>query len=182
MNTTTSIPGLKELYFRDLTIQRAARTMGFFLFAAAGIKWATQPVEAVVKVENSPFEIWAAQWGPSVAVGIAAVAAVILIRRYLWVRKVLSDGIIIRATVEDIDTYTRENSHSDTTPAFDRSYTRTYVATIRYAWHGLEKKRRFRLPNSPSTYQIAKGGPVDLIALESDTDSPLIRIVYQGRF
>ncbi|MCP5558988.1 MAG: hypothetical protein H7A55_14685 [Verrucomicrobiaceae bacterium] len=62
--TTPSMPNLKSLYYRDFTIQRAIKTIAFTLFAAAGIKWATQPVPSTVKVENSPFEIWIAQWGP----------------------------------------------------------------------------------------------------------------------
>lgn len=183
MNTTPpSIPSIKSLYYRDNIIGRAFRTMGFALFAAVGFKWVSQPVNSVVKVENSPLEIWVLQWGPTVAVVVAATAALVLVRRYLWVKQVLSNGTTISGTVEDIDLYEREASHSDTTPAFQRSIIRTYVVNIRYAWNGVDKQARFKLPLSPSTYKIAKGGKVDLLVHESAPDKPLISIVYLGRF
>ncbi|MCP5558987.1 MAG: hypothetical protein H7A55_14680 [Verrucomicrobiaceae bacterium] len=84
--------------------------------------------------------------------------------------------------MEDTDVYTRENSHSDTTPAFKRTYTRTYFVIIRYAWKGEDKKVRLKLPNSPSTYNLTKDGEVDLLILDSAPDNPLISIVYLGRF
>ena len=176
------MPNLKSLYYRDFTIQRAIKTIGFTLFAAAGIKWATQPVESVVKVDHSPLEDWIAQWWPAVALCIAALATLVLVRRYQWIKRVLSSGIKIKGCLEDTDVYTRENSHSDNAPAFQRSYTRTYYVTITYEWKGVEKRIRRRLPNSPSTYQITKDIGVDLIILDSAPDRPLIGAVYLGRF
>ena len=176
------MPSLKSLYYRDFTIQRAIKTLLFFLFAAGGIKWATQPVESVVKVELSPMEIWIAQWGPIVAICIAVLALVVMVRRHHWIKKVLSMGTRIKGTLESTDVYKRENSHSDNAPAFERSYTRTYYVTISYAWKGVEKRIRCRLPNSPFTYQITKDDGVDLMVLDSAQDRPLIRNVYLGRF
>jgi hypothetical protein len=183
MNTAApSIPSIKSLYHRDNIIGRSLRTMGFALFAAAGFKWASQPVNSVVEVENSPIEIWVMHWGPTVAVVVAALAAIVLVRRFLWVKQVLSTGTTISGTVEDIDLYEREASHSDSTPAFQRSIIRTYVVDIRYAWNGVEKQARLKLPLSPFTYNISKGGKVDLLVHESAPDKPLISIVYLGRF
>ncbi|MEZ5324743.1 MAG: hypothetical protein R3F19_06740 [Verrucomicrobiales bacterium] len=108
-----SIPSLKSLYYRDFTIQRAVKPLFFFLFAAGGIKWATQAVESLVKVELSPMEIWIAQRVPIVAVGIALLAAVVLVIRYHWIKKFLSMGTKIKGTLEITDVYKRENSHSD---------------------------------------------------------------------
>ena len=177
-----SIPNLQTLYWRDISINRAARTVGFSLFVAAGIKWATQPVASVVKVENSPLEIWVAVWGPTVALVVAALGLIFLVRRYLWVKKVLSEGDVIKGTVQEVDIYSREASHSSNAPAFQRSMIRTYYATICYTWQGVDKKVRFKLPNSPGTYGIAKNGDVDLLALESAPGKPLIRQLYLGRF
>lgn len=177
-----SIPNLLSLYHRDLIMNLAARTIGFSLFAAAGVWWATQPVPSVVKVENSPLELWVAEWGPLVAIGVAALALVVLVRRYLWVKQVLSHGITLKGTVEEVDVYARESSSSDTTPAFRRPVTRTYYAIIRYTWQGVDKKVRIKLPNAPSVYQAFKGHEIDLILLDSAPDKPLIRVVYLGRF
>ncbi len=182
MPSSQSMPSLKSLYRLDRTIERAANTCGFCLFAAAGITWATQPVASVVKVENSPAEIWAAEWGPTVALIVAAVALIVLVRRYLWLKKVLGNGITIKGIVEDVDMYSHEASHSDTTPAFQRSVIRSYYANIRYAWQGVDKKARLKLPYTPSTHQVFKGKEIELIVLDSAPDKPLIRSVYLGRF
>ncbi|MCX6854526.1 MAG: hypothetical protein NTV80_06430 [Verrucomicrobia bacterium] len=183
MNSTPpSIPSLKSLYYRDFTIQRAVQTIGFSLFAAAGIQWATQPVPSVVKVVQSPFEIFAAQWGPLIGVVVAALAVMVLVRRYFWVKSVLCRGAIIKGIVEDVDIYSREASHSDNAPAFQRSYIRSYYVIIRFAAHGVDMKKRFKLPHSPSTYKIIKGHEIDLLVLDSAPGKPLIREVYLGRF
>jgi hypothetical protein len=182
MNATPqSFPNLKSLYWCDFPIKRAANTMGFCLFAAAGIKWATQPVASVVQVENSPFEVWVAESGPTVALVVAALALIFLLRRYLWIRKVLSWGVAIKGTVEDVDIYAREASHSSNTPAFERATIRTYHAIIRYRWGGVDKTVRLKLPSSPGTFGISKDADVELLALESAPAKPLIRQVYLGR-
>ena len=181
-STPSSVLSLKSLYHRDNIIGRALRTMGFALFAAAGFKWVSRPVPSAVKVEMSPLEVWVLQWGPTVALIVAVVAFIVFMQRFAWVKKVLTQGITIKGVVEDVDLYEREASHSDTTPAFERPTIRTYFVTIRYAWNGVDKKVRLKLPLSPSTYQMGKGKEVDLRVLESAPDKPLISIVYLGRF
>ena len=177
----TSIPSLPSLFWRDCTIRRAAEVAGFSLFAAFGIWWATQPVPSVVKVEQSPMEIWAAQWGPTVAVVVSALAVLVLVRRWRWVREVLLHGTPIKGTVEEVDVHSHEAKHSETTPAFKRAQIRTYIAVVRYDWRGMEKTARLKLPNSPAVYEIYKGREIDLLALNSAPDKPLIRTVYLGR-
>jgi hypothetical protein len=184
MNATPpSIPSLKSLYWRDFTIRRAANVAGFMLIAAFGIRWVSQPMpNAVVKVELSPPEEFVMKWGFPIGLALVALAVLVLMWRYQWLKQALSRGTAIKGVVDDVDVYATENKHSDTTPAFQRSYTRSYYARIRYTMRGVERKVRLKLPNSAGTYKIAKGGDVDLLVLESAPGRPLIREVYLGRW
>jgi hypothetical protein len=175
-----TIPGIKSLYHLDPAFHRAVSTCVFFFIAAVGIKWATQPVPSVVKVEKSPFDIWLAELGPIVALVVSVLALLVLVRRYLWVRKVLSRGTTIKGTLADVDIYEREAARSDTSTPFNVAKIRSYYATIRYNWRGLENEVRFKLPLSPSTYQISKDKEIDLIILDSAPKKPLIRAMYLG--
>jgi hypothetical protein len=181
MNTAPpSLPSIKSLYYIDPTIQRAIGTCLFFLFAAAGIKWATQPMPNAIPIEKSPFDIWIADLGPMVALIVATLAFLILIRRYLLVRKILSQGTPIKGTVVEVDMYEREAPRSETRSAFDVAKIRSYYTTIRYNCRGADRQIRLKLPFSPSTYKIAKDNEVDLILLDSAPKSPLIREMYLG--
>ncbi len=176
--TPPAIPSLMSLYYIDSTIGRAGFTTLFALVAGAGFYWVSQPVNAVVKIENSPLEEWVMQWGPAVALGVAALALLILVRRHAWLKKILTQGTPIKGTVEDVTIYEREAPKSENSPAFKTTKIRTYYTVIRYAWKGVETQVRFKLPFSPSTYQITKGGEVDLLILESNPKKPVVRKVY----
>lgn len=176
-----SIPSLKALYWRDTIIQRSIKTAAFMAVVTFGFIWLAPSGPPPPGVDLS-FEIAMAKWVPLAALAIAALALIFLARRYLWVKEVLTHGVPIKGTVEDLDVYAREASHSDNAPAFQRSYIRTYYAIIHYDWNGQPKKARIKLPGSPVVYQISKGKVIDLIALDSAPDQPLIRAVYQGRF
>jgi hypothetical protein len=178
--TPSALPSLKSLYYIDSTIGRAGFTTLFALVAAAGIYWVAQPVPSAVKVELSPLETWVMQWGPAVALGVASLALLILVRRHAWLKKILTQGTPIKGTVEDVTIYEREAPKSENSPAFKTTKIRTYYSVIRYAWKGVETQVRFKLPFSPSTYQISKGGEVDLLILESNPKKPVIRKVYLG--
>jgi hypothetical protein len=181
MNTSApSLPSLKSLYYIDPTIGRAVFTVGFALLAAVGIYWVSQPVPSVVKVENSPVEIWVMQWGSAVALGVAALALLVVIRRHAWLKKILTHGTPIKGSVEDVTLYEREAPKSENAPAFGGAKIRTYYTVIRYTWQGVENQVRFKLPFSPSNYQIAKGAEVDLLLLDSAPKKPVIRKVYLG--
>jgi hypothetical protein len=171
---------LRELYFRDSFIHRASFTTVFGFFAASMFHWVAQPVPSVVKVEQSPFEIYALAWGPTVGVVVGVIALILLVRRYIWLKRVFCEGSAIKGNVEDIDVYSREASHSDATPAFERSIIRTYYAIIRYAWQGDDKTVRLKLPFSPSACQAFKGHEIDLLVHASAPGKPLIRAMYDG--
>ena len=180
MNSVVAVPGLKALYWRDLTIKRAVDTVGFMLLVAAGFRWAAPTGSPPPGVDLS-FEIAMAKWVPVGAIVIAALALIILMRRHLWVKAVLTQGVALKGKLEDVDVFTREDSDSENTPAFQRSVTRSYYVTLRYLWRGADQKVRLKLPNSPYTYGLSKGRDVDLIVLDSAPHKPLIRSVYLGR-
>jgi hypothetical protein len=183
MNSTAAlIPGIRTLYYCDRTFSRALRTFGFCLFATFMIRWATQPVPSAVDIVKSPFDIWMAELGPPVALVVAVLALIVTVRRYFWVRKIISEGTIIQGTVEDLDIYEREASHSDTTPAFERPKIRTYYATIRFNWRGADHQVRYWLPYGASTYKIFKGKETDLILLDSAPKKALLRSLYLEEF
>lgn len=174
-----SLPGIRSLYFLDRPLRRAVTACGFGFLFAIGIRWVTAPQpNAVVKVENSPIEIWVMEWGVVIGLGVAALALFFVVRRYLWIKKVLSQGTLIQGTVADLDIYSREADSSSTTPAFQRPKIHTYYAVIRYAWQGTDRSVRLNLPHSPSTHKLFKGRGTELMVLDSSPGRPLLRSVY----
>jgi hypothetical protein len=111
---------------------------------------------------------------------LTAVAWGVLARRYVLVRKILSQGTPIKGKAVVVDRYdTNSHSDSDTAPM---QFTPTYVyyVTLRYVVEGVERKVRLRLPYSPGTYGIKEEGEVELLVLAEAPRKPLIREVYLG--
>ena len=127
---------------------------------------------------RTPFEEWVMQWGSLVGLVIAALALIFAAWRFVWIKKVLTQGTAINGTVEDVDIYSREADTSSTTPIFQRPGIYTYYALIRYPWQGIDRKVRLNLPLSPSTYQLFKGRAAELLVLDSTAGKPLLRTVY----
>jgi hypothetical protein len=175
-----SIPGLKSLYERDLVIKRAVNTFGFMLLVAVGIRWASQPARSGESPADLSFEAAMGEWVPVGALVLAALAAIVVLQRYLWVKKVFTQGIVIKATVEKLEVH---SSTSDLRKSHGRKPAprRSYYATLRYAVHGVDQTKELRLPNSGFTYGLSKGGETDLMVLEWAPTRPLIRAVYLGR-
>lgn len=133
-----------------------------------------------IPVEKSPFDIWISDFGPMVALIVATLALLVLVRRYLLVKKIISHGTAIKGTVAEVDIYEREARRSETSTAFNVAKIRSYYATIRYNCQGADHQVRLKLPFSPSTYKMAKDKEVDLIVLDSTPKKPLIREMYMG--
>lgn len=172
------VPGFRTLYWQDFTIRRAFNGMIGGLILAAGIWWMIQPVPNALPQAEPPPEV---VYGPWVCVGgivFSVLAGLVLIRRYQFVKEILTHGITVKGTVEDVDVYvaTHRTTGSSTTTT-----TRSYHVTLRYEVQGLERKLRVKLFHSPGTYGLKKEGEVDLIVLESAAHKPLIRAVYLGR-
>lgn len=175
-----SIPSPKSLYRADLIIRRAVSTFGFMLVVAAGVRWATQPARAGNAPIDLSMDAALGDWVPVGALVVAVLAALVALQRYLWVKKVFTQGIVVRATIEDLkvhawQTDSKSVAGGKTAPRY------SYWATLRYAVHGVEQTKELRLPNSGFTYGLAKGGQTDLIVLEWSPNRPLIRAVYLGR-
>lgn len=174
-----SIPGFRSLYWSDFTLRRSVHACGLGLMVVIGIWWAFQPATPVVSKEDAAFDAAFARYAQAGGAVLALVAGAIWIRRYLLVKKILTRGAIVPATVEEVDVFDT-NRHSDssrirTTPTY------AYYATVRYSMHGRERTARFKLLHSPSTYGLKKGGETDLMVLDAAPGTPLIRSVYLGR-
>lgn len=173
----TPFPSFRTLYWQDFTIRRAFNGMIGGLILAAGIWWMTQPVPNALPQAEPPPEV---VYGPWVCVGgivFSVLAGIVLIRRILFVKEVLSHGITVKGAVEEVDVYVA--THRDSGSTQTRT-TRSYHVTVRYEVQGFEQKLRVKLFHSPSTYGLKKEGEVDLIVLESAPQKPLIRSVYLG--
>ncbi len=174
------LPGLRSLYWMDFTIQRAVLPGVLGLMLAAGMWWMTQPIpNAGPQGEMTP-EVEYAPWVAAAGLALTAVAWGVLARRYILVRKILSQGTPIKGTAVVVDRYdTNSHSDSDTAPM---QFTPTYVyyVTLRYVVEGVERKVRLRLPYSPGTYGIKEEGEVELLVLAEAPRKPLIREVYLG--
>jgi len=174
------LPSLSTLYWNDRAFGRWAKTIGFSLVVAAGMWWATRPVPGALVTENTAFDAEVGKAVPPIALAVAGVALVLLILRYLTVKKTLTRGIAIQGLVEHIDIYSREQD-TDRTPGQKRSYVRTYWATLVYTFGGKERRVKLKLPNSGFTFGLSKGRETDLMVLESSPDKPLILSIYQNR-
>jgi hypothetical protein len=177
-----SLPGLVSLYHRDIIIRHAVNTAGFGLLVAAGMQWASQPVPgAPPPPADAPMGAAEADIISLVGLGLFAVAALVLIWRFLRLRKVLGQGALIVGKVDEVETMEFEVHNSTNNPS-QRSYRRSYYVVVRYTAMGAERKARFKLPNSPSVYKLFKDHDVELSVLDSSPDKPLIRIIYLGKY
>ena len=164
----------------DFAIRRATHVAAFSLLAGFGMRWAGQPQPNAVIVEHAPEMAYIQQWAVPAGLLIAALALMVLVRRYRWIGKTLRQGTAIQGIVRNVDIYEREAERTSTTPAFGAAKIRTYYAEIGYTCQGVEHRVRFKLPFSPPTYQMAVDREVDLIVLDCTPKKPLIRKVYLG--
>jgi hypothetical protein len=180
-NAPRTCPGLVSLYWRDFTIKYAVNTAAMALLLAVGIPWATQPVSP----DQPPAPVFLeAALAEKVSAGflvLAALALIVLLRRYLLISKILRHGEILRGIVDEIDVLSRRTDNH--TRAIRKPvYSYTYFVVIHYGLPAMQKKVRLKLPQSAFTYGMVKGGEADLIVLASTPDKPLLREVYLGRF
>ena len=177
-----ALPGLFSLYRRDIIIRFSLNAFVFGLFVVGGIQWASQPVPgSPPQIDSMPFGIPEVQLISLIGLGLSSVGALIGVFRFLRLRKVLGQGRLIVGKVDEVETMEFEVSNSSSSPSH-RSYRRSYYVVVRYTAMGAERKARFKLPNSPSVYQLFKDHDVELSVLDSSPDRPLIRIIYLGRF
>jgi hypothetical protein len=179
-SNSPALPSLSTLYWNDRAFGRWAKALGFSLVVAAGMWWASRPVPGALVTENTAFEAELGKAVPPIALAVAGLALVLLILRYLTVKKTFTQGTFIKGLVEDITVYSRELD-SDRPLGEKRSYVRTYWVTLAYTFAGKERRVKLKLPNSGFTFGLAKGQETDLVVLESRPEKPLIRSVYLKR-
>ena len=175
------LPSFSTLYWGDRTLRSALHGTISGLVVAAGFWWLQQPVPNALPQAEPPIELVLAPWICLAGLVFAALAALVLIRRYLFVKEILCHGATVQGTLEEIDTYS--TTSQSTTSHGSRTTTRTYVyyISLRYAVHGIDQQVGFKLMHSPSTYGLAKDRPVELNVLDSKPNQPLIRALFKER-
>lgn len=173
------MPGFKHLYRHDRIIWGAAHKILFGLMIVAGMWWISRPQPNAPTPPEAiqSFDAQVIPWGTAIGVALSTISALVLVWRYLWVKKVLTSGITVKGIVENIESAAFRTNEGSKTKA---TYRHVYWATLRYAVHGVEQQVCQKLPNSGYTYGLVKGREVDLIVLETSPRKPLIRAIYTG--
>jgi hypothetical protein len=179
-STPHPFPGLRTLYRVESMIQRSVTVMILGLMLAGGIWWVVRPFPNAPTPAYPSMTVQYAPWISAAGVTLAALAGLVVLGRYLLVKKIFSHGDVIKGTAVEVDRHDT-NMHSDTRTGSMRT-TPTYVhyVTLNYDVHGDDYTVRQKLPHTPSTYGIKKGGEVALLVLEAMPRKPLIREVYLG--
>lgn len=181
--TTASLPlpRLSTLYWDDRTIRGSIHAIVMAALFAGGFYWVTQPIPGVAPIPGPSFEEEIAPFVPLVTGTLAAVGIVVFLRRWFFIRSVLTQGVIVKGRVdkmETVETQTNDNSSTSVRP----TYRRTYFATVRYALSdGHPRSACIRLPSSPSVHGVFEDKDIDLVVLESNPNKPLIKSVYARR-
>lgn len=173
------VPSLRELYWVDFTIRRSATAIMMGGLLSAGVWWMAETAAPVVPPNEPPIEIVYGPWVAAAGIGLAVLAGIVLLRRYLLVKEILRHGVSITGIVETADRFDT-NTHSDT-GTLKTTPTYAYYVTVRYTVDGFEQKVRVKLPHSPGTYGLKQDGDADLLVLNSMPHKPLIRPLYLGR-
>ena len=175
-----AIPTLSMLFWNDRIFHRAVYFAGFALMVAVGFWWVSRPMpNAPPPSVDLSFEKAMAERIPPVALAVAALALLVAGLRYLRVRKVFTEGSLIRGTVQEL-----KSESFQTTANVDQSHgtkyrtVHSYYITLRYTAQGVERTVRQKLPNSGFTFGLREGGEVELMVLDSKPDRPYIRAVY----
>lgn len=174
------VPSLKSLFAQDFIFGRAVRTGVFLVVVAVGVRWATEPSRAAVTPVDLSMEKALGDWIPPIALTLAALGPVIAVSRYRWVKKVFTEGITVKATVEDLEVYSWSPGTIEGS-SVKKASRHAYYVKLRYAVHGVERTIERKLPNSGYTYGLVKGQETELMVLDSSPDRPLIRSVYLGK-
>jgi len=175
-----SSPTLQTLYWNDVIIHRACKTILFAIVVAIGFVWVRQPMPNADPTLDFTFEKSVEKWAPPIALGVAAIAALVAVRRYFVVTRILRQGAIVKGLVQDLIVHSwRERSSSSKAVVANNRH--AYYAVIAYAVHGVDKTIRLKLPNSGTTFGLVKGRETDLSVLDWAPGKPLIRAVYLGR-
>ena len=177
----TAMPCFQALYTCDFLFQLGCNATVIALIVALMIHWLKPPTPTDPTIFVSPPEAFVGEWGSTVAFGIAGLALVAVIRRYLWVKKVLSKGTLIRGRIMKIECRKYDaNARLDLDERRWRGphIVQNYYAEVRYTAGGGEWQVTIGLPLSPHFFKVVSGEEVDLLVLDSSPQRPLLREVY----
>jgi hypothetical protein len=179
-NTPPFFPGLVLLYRHDLIIRRTANVAGFGVLVAVGMYWVSQPVSSLPTPIDNSFDVAMMKVASLGGIVMSGLALLILLWRWMRLRRILTEGIVIKGLVEDIDVvatrWRNSNSHS-----LKQQSRHSYFAILRYTAQGEERKVRLKMPSSGFVYGLAKGQETDLMIHDSMPDKPLICSIYLRR-
>jgi hypothetical protein len=177
MNATApTMPPMLSLYHRDLTMQHAMKACATGVLFALGGCWMMQSLNPTASVERD-FDAATAQFFALAGVLLASLCALIIARRYFWLKQVLRDGTVVNATLDQLESHYKEQ-RSDATAIRRRSYRYHHYANVSYEYGGVAHNVRIKLASAGSTYHLVKGGKTELSILPGAAHTPLIRAVY----
>ncbi len=179
-NTPPSVPGLVSLYRHDLIIRQAANVAGFGVVVAVGMYWVSLPVSSPPPPIDNSFDVALAKLGSQVGIVMFGLALLMLLWRWLRVRRILTEGTVVKGLVEDIDVVVTTSTSSDG-HSLNRQTRRSYYAILHYTAQGEERKVRLKMPSAGFVYGLAKGQETDLMVHDSMPDQPLICSIYLRR-
>lgn len=179
---TSPMPTLRSMFWNDGIFKQTVNTAGFALMVAVGIWWVTQPVPGVPASVDRSFDEDVGAVVPPIAAAICAVAAILAIWRWFYVRKVFTVGTVVPAKIVKLKCDKWQTSANVDQSHGSKTETRySYYITFTYTHQGEERTLKRKLPNSGYFFGLHEGGPVELMVLDSKPDKPLIRPVYLNR-
>lgn len=162
--------------------RRAANVSGFAMMVAAGFWWLGRPMPNVPPSVDLTFDRAMAERIPPVALAVGVLASLIAAWRWLRIRKVFTEGVLVQGKVVETKTDVWETTaNRDQSHGINKETRRSYYITFSYKMLGAEHTVRQKLPHSASTYGLKQGGEVDLMVLDSRPHKPFIRAVYLWR-
>jgi hypothetical protein len=163
-----------------LVIHKAANVVVFGVIVALGMYWVSQPVAPEPPPIDNSFDIEVAKVASLGGLAMSGVALLLLIFRWLRVRKILSEGTLIKGLVEDLHVVETSSTRSDSVSR-TRYTRRSCYAVLRYVALQEERTVRLKLPNSGFVYGLVKGQETDLMVHDSTPKQPLICSIYLKR-
>lgn len=176
------LPTFRTMFWNDGIFKRAVNAAGFALMWAVGIWWVTRPIPNPAVQLDRGFEEDVGAVVPPIAAAICAVAVIIAIWRWFYVRKMFTEGTVVQGKILKLKCEKWQTSANVDQSHGSKSETRySYYMAFSYTVNGQERTLQRKLPSSGFSFGLHEGGPVELVVHESKPDKPLIRPLYLNR-
>lgn len=170
-------PRLTTLYYNDFPFKRAVNAFVAGLLVAVGVFWVSQTPSNAPAGFVSP-EQMAAPYIVIAAGVIASGAALYALYRYRLIHALLSDGVSVQGCVEAADRYTTQVGYTDQFASRAR-YRYTYAVRVLYQVHGLDYRKHFKLPLSPSHFGLKPEHITELRVRPEQPSVALLMVLYR---